>query len=59
MLSDIEKGKPTWPHRGRNDWSLNIMRQLGWDAVTVMAVHSENNRDLEGKTFVEIGEERG
>jgi N-acyl-D-aspartate/D-glutamate deacylase len=58
MLADIERGKPTWPHRGRNDWSLNIMRQLGWDAVTVMAVHSEKNRHLEGMTFVEIGAEQ-
>ncbi len=59
ILSDIEKGKPTWPHRGKNDWSLNIMRQLGWDAVTVMAVHSEKNKHLEGHTFVEIGADQG
>ena len=59
MLSDIEHGKPTWPHRGKNDWSLNMIRQLGWDALTVMAVHSEKNKPLEGRTFVEIGEELG
>ena len=59
MLEDIEKGKPTWPHRGKNDWSLNIIRQMGWDAVTIMAVHSEKNRPLEGRRFTEIGEERG
>jgi len=59
MLRDIEKGKPTWPHRGRNDWSLNIMRQMGWDAVTVMAVHGEKNKHLEGRLFTDIAEERG
>jgi N-acyl-D-amino-acid deacylase len=59
MLRDIEKGKPTWPHSGRNDWSLNIMRQMGWDAVTVMAVHSEKNRHLEGRLFTDIAEEQG
>lgn len=59
MLRDIEKGKPTWPHSGRNDWSLNIMRQMGWDAVAVMAVHSDKNRRLEGRLFTEIAEEEG
>jgi N-acyl-D-amino-acid deacylase len=59
MLRDIEKGKPAWPHRGRNDWSLNIMRQMGWDAVTIMAVHSEKNKHLEGRLFTDIAEERG
>jgi len=59
MLKDIETGRPKWPHRGKNDWSLNIMRQLGWDAVTVMAVHSEKNKCLEGRNFADLGSERG
>lgn len=59
ILRDIKKGKPTWPHRGKDDWSLNIMRQLGWDAVTIMAVHSEKNRHLEGRRFTEIAQEQG
>ncbi len=59
MLKDIEKGKPAWPHRGRNDWSLNIMRQMGWDAVTVMAVHGEKNKHLEGRLFTDIAAEQG
>jgi len=56
---DIETGKPTWPHRGRNTWSLNVIRQMGWDAVTIMAVHSEKNKALEGRRFTEIADERG
>jgi N-acyl-D-aspartate/D-glutamate deacylase len=59
MLRDIEKGKPAWPHSGRNNWSLNIMRQMGWDAVTIMAVHGEKNKHLEGRLFTEIAEEQG
>ena len=59
IRKDIETGKPTWPHRGRNDWSLNIMKQMGWDAVTIMAVHSEKNKHLEGRLFTEIAEEVG
>ncbi len=58
MLNDINKGVPKWPHRGKNDWSLNIMRQLGWDAVTIMAVHSEKNKHLEGRLFTDIGAEQ-
>lgn len=59
IKEDIMKGRPTWPHRGKNDWSLNIMRQLGWDAVTIMAVHSEKNRCLEGRNFAELAQEQG
>ncbi len=59
LLEDIEKGRPQWPHRGKNDWSLNIMRQLGWDAVTIMGVGSEKNRHLEGRRFTELAEEQG
>lgn len=59
ILRDIDEGVPTWPHRGKNDWSLNIMRQMGWDAVTIMAVHSEKNKGLEGRRFTEIAEEQG
>ena len=59
MRKDIDEGVPAWPHRGKNDWSLNIMRQMGWDAVTVMAVHSEENKCLEGRRFVDIAEEQG
>lgn len=59
ILRDIEEGSPAWPHRGRNDWSLNLIRQMGWDALTVMAVHSEENSCLEGMNFVQIGEQQG
>lgn len=56
---DIDEGVPRWPHRGKNDWSLNVMRQMGWDAVTVMAVHSEKNKFMEGMRFTEIAEQQG
>lgn len=59
MRDDIEKGRPTWPHRGKNDWSLNVMRQMGWDAVTIMAVHSEKNKPLEGRNFSDLAAEQG
>jgi N-acyl-D-aspartate/D-glutamate deacylase len=58
IRKDIEQGKPVWPHRGRNTWSLNLIRQMGWDALMVMAVNSEKNKSLEGRRFTEIAEER-
>ena len=59
MLRDIEKGRPTWPHRGRNDWSLNIIRLLGWDAMIIMSVRGEKNKHLEGRRLTEIAAEQG
>ncbi len=59
MLDDIQCGRPIWPHRGKNDWSLNLIRQMGWDALTVMAVHSEKNKPLEGRRFTDIAAEQG
>jgi len=59
IKKDIEVGKPVWPHRGRNSWSMNFMRLMGWDAVTIMAVESEKNKPLEGRRFTEIAQERG
>jgi N-acyl-D-amino-acid deacylase len=58
MLNDIQYGRPVWPHRGKNDWSLNLIRQMGWDALTVMAVHSDKNKHLEGRRFTEIADEQ-
>lgn len=59
ILRDIEKGKPIWPHRGKNNWSMNFIRLLGWDAVTVMAVHGDKNKHLEGRLFTDIAKEQG
>jgi len=58
IRKDIEQGKPVWPHRGKNTWSLNLIRQMGWDALIVMAVNSEKNKPLEGRRFTEIAKER-
>jgi N-acyl-D-amino-acid deacylase len=59
IRSDIEHGKPTWPHRGKNDWSLNLIQLMGWDGITIMAVNSEKNKHLEGRRFTDLAEEQG
>jgi N-acyl-D-aspartate/D-glutamate deacylase len=58
MQKDIEQGQPIWPHRDKNTWSLNLIRQMGWDSLIVMAVNSDKNKSLEGRRFTEIAEEQ-
>ncbi|MBW1988740.1 MAG: amidohydrolase family protein [Deltaproteobacteria bacterium] len=55
----IEKGKPVWPHRDRDAWSMNLFKVMGWDCAYVMSVASDENQHLVGKNFVEIGRETG
>lgn len=52
---DIENGKMTWPHSGRNTWSLNILKLLGWESTIIMSVFTRENKHLEGKNLAEIG----
>lgn len=58
MLHDIEHVEPEWPHRDGATWSFNYLKMTGWNGLRVMAVGSEANRWMEGKTFPEIGRER-
>ncbi|MFA6450672.1 MAG: D-aminoacylase [bacterium] len=59
ILRDIENGDMAWPHTGRNSWSLNIFKLLGWQSTRIMSVFSRKNKHLEGRTFADIAEERG
>jgi N-acyl-D-amino-acid deacylase len=59
MLDDIENGRMVWPHTGRNSWSLNLFKLLGWDGTRIMSVVTEGNRKYEGKTVVEVARDRG
>ncbi len=59
LRRDIEQGAPIWPHRGDDDWSLNIIRIMGYEAVRIMAVGSDRNRRLQGLRLVDIAEEYG
>ena len=59
ILKSIEKGDAKWPHRGRDSWSMNFFKIMGWDCAFIMSVKSEKNRHLVGKNFAEIGETQG
>lgn len=55
----IEQGDVAWPHRGRDSWSMNIFKVMGWDAAFIMSVTLPHNRCLEGKSLQQIGDETG
>ncbi len=59
VLSDINNVEPLWPHRDGATWSFNYLKMTGWNGLRVMAVASEHNRWMEGKTFPEIGKKEG
>ncbi|MBU2488172.1 MAG: amidohydrolase family protein [Proteobacteria bacterium] len=59
IRDSIENGKPTWPHRDPDTWSMNLFNVMGWDCAFVMSVVSEKNKRWVGKNFVQIGKETG
>ncbi len=59
IRASIEGGSLAWPHREGDSWSLNLLKVLGWGAAWVMAVTSEKNQPLCGRSFVDIARERG
>ncbi len=46
-----------WPHHG-DDWSLNLVRMLGWDALRIMSVASDRNSKYEGASLTALACER-
>ena len=55
VLHDILNVEPDWPHRDGATWSFNYIKMTGWEGLRIMAVDSERNRWMEGKTFQEVG----
>ncbi|ACL03442.1 Amidohydrolase 3 [Desulfatibacillum aliphaticivorans] len=59
IRKSIENGKPVWPHRGPDSWSMNLFKIMGWDCASVMSVTSEKNQKYIGMNFGEIGKAQG
>ncbi|HOX27718.1 MAG TPA: D-aminoacylase [bacterium] len=59
ILKDILTGKLIWPHTGRNTWSLNLFKIMGWECVRIMSVISEKNKYLEGMNLPVIAKQQG
>jgi len=58
LRRSIHHGRPRWPHREGDDWSLNLIRSMGWEGIRIMAVATERNRELLGLSLAELGERR-
>ena len=58
MRRAIERGKLTWPHVEGDTWSLNLFKLMGWECCRIMAVRSEANKRLEGRSLVDVARER-
>ena len=55
---DMQTITPQWPLEGERAWSNSYVYAIGWHVIRVLSVQTEENRNLEGKTFVEIANER-
>ncbi len=55
----IENGDARWPHRGRDSWSMNLFKIMGWNSVHLMSVKTERNQHLLGRNLQEIGDSTG
>jgi len=58
IYQSIKNGKSIWPHRGRDTWSMNFFKVMGFQSVYLMSVVSEKNKQYEGKHFLQIASER-
>ncbi len=55
---DMQTMTPQWPLLGERTWSNSYVYAIGWHVIRVLSVQTEENRHLEGKTFIEIAKER-
>lgn len=58
IKKDMQTITPQWPLLGERAWSNSYVYAIGWHVIRVLSVQTEENRNLEGKTFVEIANER-
>jgi N-acyl-D-aspartate/D-glutamate deacylase len=58
MVRSIEQGPLRWPHRERDNWTLNLMKIIGWPGMRIMSVQTEKNKRFEGRTLISIAEEQ-
>ncbi|HKY33967.1 MAG TPA: amidohydrolase family protein [Candidatus Polarisedimenticolia bacterium] len=59
IRESIESVVPSWPPWTPGGWPHNLVRAVGWDAITVGSVVSSQGRRYEGMSLVELGRARG
>ncbi len=55
----IEEDLPGWPCWLERGWPHNLVEATGWDNIWVIWTETGRNREMEGKSFAAIAEERG
>lgn len=56
---DVEETVPGWPSWLPGAWPHNLVEAFGWDNIYILTVGSAANKNLEGRSIVEIAKERG
>jgi N-acyl-D-amino-acid deacylase len=54
---DMQTVVPEWPPWKGKSWSDNYSKALGWHIIRILSVGSEKNRELEGKSIVQIAKQ--
>lgn len=55
----IEEDVPGWPPWLEGAWPHNLASATGWHNIYLIWVHSENNKQFEGRNIKELAEEQG
>ena len=56
---EIERSVPKWPPWRPGGWTVNIVRDFGWENIHVAFVPGPQSRRVEGRSLAEIGATRG
>ena len=56
---DVEETVPGWPPWLPGAWPHNLVEVFGWKNIVILSVGSATNKHLEGKSLLELAEERG
>jgi N-acyl-D-amino-acid deacylase len=60
MREEIQDAAPIWPPwEGEGRWTMNIVRECGWDRIRLAHVDSAPNKRLLSLSLTEIGRLRG
>ncbi|HZM71469.1 MAG TPA: amidohydrolase family protein [Candidatus Cryosericum sp.] len=60
MRQEIQDASPIWPPwEGEGRWTMNIVRECGWERIRLAHVDGAANKRLESLSLAEIGRQRG
>lgn len=60
MRREIAEASPAWPPwEGEGRWTMNIVRECGWERIRLAHVDGRANKNLERLSLAEIGRRQG